>query len=162
MSRSDSKKRRGLWPGNKFPSFNLEPACELLRNRKAGRGWISCFENGWVRHLRNGSIYLLFTFVTSAALSTTPQLHGGMTFVCMYDTLHPPPRTAAAAVVWYRAQSTQRTDCTKKKDTNMLILIILCCVVCCLLSAVCCLLCAAAVCGVFEFVGGALVGTPRV
>ena len=60
-------------------------------------------------------VRLLFAFVTSAALSTTPQLHGGMTFVCMYDTLHPPPRTAAAAVVWYRAQSAQRTDCTKKK-----------------------------------------------
>ena len=65
-------------------------------------------------------VRLLFAFVTSAALSTTPQLHGGMTFVCMYDTLHPPPRTAAAAVVWYRAQSAQRTDCTKKKNTNML------------------------------------------
>ena len=105
-------------------------------------------------------VRLLFAFV--AALSTTPQLHGGMTFVCTYDTLHPPPRTAAAAVVWYRAQSAQRTDCTKKNIYEHAYSYIL--VLCGLLSAVCCLLCAVCccVCGVFEFVGGPLVRTPRV
>ena len=43
FSRSDSRKRRGLWPGNKFPSFNLnqhvpqrnELRVKLVRRRQA-------------------------------------------------------------------------------------------------------------------------------
>ena len=40
FSRSDSRKRRGLWPGNKFPSFNLNqhvPQRNELRVQPDGR-----------------------------------------------------------------------------------------------------------------------------
>ena len=64
-------------------------------------------------------VRLLFAFVTSAALSTTPQLHGGMTFVCMIpSTLHPAQLQLPLYRTGRRARSAQTAQ--KKKDANML------------------------------------------
>ena len=85
----------------------------------------------------SGVVRLLFAFVTSAALSTTPQLHGGMTFVCMIpSTLHPAQLQLPLYGTGRRARSAQTAQKKRCEHAYSYILVL-----CGLLSAVCCLLC---------------------